>query len=217
MNKLHNIANNYYKSIVASLLITIVAYCNLLCENRYIGAFMFSFGLIVICKYNLNLFTGQAGYITIKQIPNYLITIITNLFYTMFFSVLLSFNENACLKAREIWATKSNLGVDSLIFSSFFCGVLIYIGVDYYKKHSSIVGLLFAIPIFVLCGFDHAVADTVYFTLAFSKYYVGDLFTTDLIRFLIIILFNIAGSKATKILIENNENNFVCWDNTRKE
>ena len=217
MNKLHNIANNYYKSIVASLLITIVAYCNLLCENRYIGAFMFSFGLIVICKYNLNLFTGQAGYITIKQIPNYLITIITNLFYTMFFSVLLSFNENACLKAREIWATKSNLGVDSLIFSSFFCGVLIYIGVDYYKKHSSIVGLLFAIPIFVLCGFDHAVADTVYFTLAFSKYYVGDLFPTDLIRFLIIILFNIAGSKATKILIENNENNFVCWDNTRKE
>ena len=217
MNKLHNIANNYYKSIVASLLITIVAYCNLLCENRYIGAFMFSFGLIVICKYNLNLFTGQAGYITIKQIPNYLITIITNLFYTMFFSVLLSFNENACLKAREIWATKSNLGIDSLIFSSFFCGVLIYIGVDYYKKHSSIVGLLFAIPIFVLCGFDHAVADTVYFTLAFSKYYVGDLFPTDLIRFLIIILFNIAGSKATKILIENNENNFVCWDNTRKE
>lgn len=210
MNKLHNIANNYYKSIVASLLITIVAYCNLLCENHYIGAFMFSFGLIVICKYNLNLFTGQAGYITIKQIPNYLITIITNLFYTMFFSVLLSFNENACLKAREIWATKSNLGVDSLIFSSFFCGVLIYIGVDYYKKHSSIVGLLFAIPIFVLCGFDHAVADTVYFTLAFSKYYVGDLFPTDLIRFLIIILFNIAGSKATKILIENNENNFVC-------
>lgn len=210
MNKLHNIANNYYKSIVASLLITIVAYCNLLCENRYIGAFMFSFGLIVICKYNLNLFTGQAGYITIKQIPNYLITIITNLFYTMFFSVLLSFNENACLKAREIWATKSNLGVDSLIFSSFFCGVLIYIGVDYYKKHSSIVGLLFAIPIFVLCGFDHAVADTAYFTLAFSKYYVGDLFPTDLIRFLIIILFNIAGSKATKILIENNENNFVC-------
>lgn len=210
MNKLHNIANNYYKSIVASLLITIVAYCNLLCENRYIGAFMFSFGLIVICKYNLNLFTGQAGYITIKQIPNYLITIITNLFYTMFFSVLLSFNENACLKAREIWATKSNLGVDSLIFSSFFCGVLIYIGVDYYKKHSSIVGLLFAIPIFVLCGFDHAVADTAYFTLAFSKYYVVDLFPTDLIRFLIIILFNIAGSKATKILIENNENNFVC-------
>ena len=217
MNKLHNIANNYYKSIVASLLITIVAYCNLLCENRYIGAFMFSFGLIVICKYNLNLFTGQAGYITIKQIPNYLITIITNLFYTMFFSVLLSFNENACLKAREIWATKSNLGVDSLIFSSFFCGVLIYIGVDYYKKHSSIVGLLFAIPIFVLCGFDHAVADTAYFTLAVSKYYVVDLFPTDLIRFLIIILFNIAGSKATKILIENNENNFVCWDNTRKE
>lgn len=210
MNKLHNIANNYYKSIVASLLITIVAYCNLLCENRYIGAFMFSFGLIVICKYNLNLFTGQAGYITIKQIPNYLITIITNLFYTMFFSVLLSFNENACLKAREIWTTKSNLGVDSLIFSSFFCGVLIYIGVDYYKKHSSIVGLLFAIPIFVLCGFDHAVADTAYFTLAFSKYYVVDLPPTDLIRFLIIILFNIAGSKVTKILIENNENNFVC-------
>lgn len=210
MNKLHNIANNYYKSIVASLLITIVAYCNLLCENRYIGAFMFSFGLIVICKYNLNLFTGQAGYITIKQIPNYLITIITNLFYSMFFSALLSFNENACLKAKEIWAIKSSLDVDSLIFSSFFCGVLIYIGVDYYKKHSSIIGLLFAIPIFVLCGFDHAVADTVYFTLAFSKYYVVDLSPTDLIRFLIIILFNIAGSKVTKILMENNKDDFVC-------
>lgn len=205
MNKLHNIANNYYKSITASLLITIVSYCNLLCENRYVGAFIFAFGLIVICKYNLNLFTGQAGYVTIEQIPNFLITIITNLFYTMFFSALLSFNESACLKAREIWITKSSLDVNALIFSSFFCGALIYIGVDYYKKHSSIVGLLFSIPIFVLCGFDHAVADTAYFTLAFSKCYVVDLSPTDLIRFLIIILFNIAGSKVTKILIENNQ------------
>jgi hypothetical protein len=127
----------------------------------------------------------------------------------MFFSVLLSFDENACLKAKEIWAIKSSLDVDSLMFSSFFCGVLIYIGVDYYKKHSSIIGLLFAIPIFVLCGFDHTVADTVYFTLAFSKYYVADLSPTDLIRFLIIIIFNIAGSKVTKILMENNQKQFT--------
>ena len=205
MNKLHNIANNYYKSIVASLLITIVSYCNLLCESHYVGAFIFAFGLIVICKYNLNLFTGQAGYVTIEQIPNFLVTITTNLFYTMFFSVLLSFSTSACLKAREIWVQKSSLEVNALMFSSFFCGVLIYIGVDYYKKHSSIIGLLFAIPIFVLCGFNHAVADTVYFTLAFSKWYVVDLPPADLIRFLIIILFNIAGSKVTKILIENNQ------------
>ena len=46
------------------------------------------------------------------------------------------------------------------------CGVLMYVAVSIYKEHKSVLGIIFAIPVFILCGFEHSIADIGYFAIA---------------------------------------------------
>ena len=56
-------------AISAAMMISIVSYCNLISGNKYVGAVLFAFGLIVVCRYSMSLFTGMAGYIVKKNRP----------------------------------------------------------------------------------------------------------------------------------------------------
>ena len=79
------------------------------------------------------------------------------------------------------------------------CGVLIFLSVDYYKKFSSIIGIVFAIPIFVLCGFDHAVADAFYVGVA------GEINEIPVLFLLTVAVGNIAGSTLMRFLLYLSE------------
>ena len=50
--------------------------------------------------------------------------------------------------------------------AAIFCGVLMYAAVKTYAKGKTLVGIIFCIPTFILCGFEHSVADMYYFTVA---------------------------------------------------
>lgn len=47
-------------------------------DNKIIGSFWFSIGLLTICMYGLNLYTGKIGYILINKI-NYLFELLLSL------------------------------------------------------------------------------------------------------------------------------------------
>ena len=48
------------------------------------------------------------------------------------------------------------------------CGVIIDISVYLYRISKSLVPILFGIPLFILCGFYHSIADVVYLVAAFK-------------------------------------------------
>ena len=48
------------------------------------------------------------------------------------------------------------------VFFAIFCGLLIFICVDIFKKKNTLVGIFFCIPVFILCGFEHSIADMFY-------------------------------------------------------
>ena len=56
-------------------------------------------------------------------------------------------------------------GVQTLI-RGFFCGILMYTAVWVYREKGRIVGILFCVPVFILAGFEHSIADMFYFSLA---------------------------------------------------
>ena len=197
MTKTKTIIDSIVKSIAAAMMISIASFCNLVCENRYVGAFLFAFGLIVICKFCLNLFTGIAGYITFKNLHTFLIALIVNLVTAFGLGALMSYNAQAVTRATEICSAKMNMSLLSLFISSVFCGIMIYLGVEYYKKHSSLLGIIFAIPIFVICGFDHAVADIFYYGVA------GQYNVADLLLILIVVVGNIVGSNIVRFLFSD--------------
>ena len=54
----------------------------------------------------------------------------------------------------------------TLLVDGIFCGILIFICVEIYKTRGTVLGILICIPTFILCGFEHSVADIFYFANA---------------------------------------------------
>lgn len=182
-------------AISAALLISIVSYCNLVCGNSYIGAALFAFGLVVICAYSMSLFTGMAGYITKNNIGQFLAATGINCLTAFVLGVLGSLNPACREKAIAVCEGKIEKGVLWMFVSAIFCGMLIYLGVDFYKKRGKFIGIIFAVPIFVLCGFDHTVADMFYYG-ASGVYNIADIW-------LLLVAFagNTLGSNIVRALI----------------
>jgi formate/nitrite transporter FocA (FNT family) len=79
----------------------------------------------------------------------------------------------------------------STISLGLFCNICIYIAVDGYKNNPHEIGkylaLLFGVTVFILCGFEHCVANMFYFSVA-------GIFTGNMIVFLLLnTLGNIIG------------------------
>jgi formate/nitrite transporter FocA (FNT family) len=49
---------------------------------------------------------------------------------------------------------------------AIFCGILMYVAVSVYRDNKTTLGILFAIPVFILSGFEHSIADIGYFAIS---------------------------------------------------
>ncbi len=142
------------------------------------GAVLFSLGLLTIVTRALNLFTGKIGYLLANK-PSYIIDLVLiwfgNLAGTVLCGGLLRFTRvgaGLAEKAEAMCQTKLDDSVLSILILSFFCGVLMYIAVDGYKKLAgSCAGVLIVmlpVVVFILCGFEHVVANMFYFAVSAS-------------------------------------------------
>ena len=87
------------------------------------------------------------------------------------------------------------LSFGSALIKGIFCGVLMYMAVSIYRDHNkNIAGILFCIPVFILCGFEHSIADMFYFAAS------GIVSFKALIFILIIILGNAVGGMLPPVL-----------------
>ncbi len=72
---------------------------------------------------------------------------------------------------------KMDLDVFSVIILAFFCGVLMYIAVENYRANphgiGKVIGLFLCVSVFILCGFEHSIADMCYAVLAVNSFETG--------------------------------------------
>ncbi len=163
------------KGIYAGLMIGIGGTVYLSVKDSVTGSFLFSIGLLMICMYGMNLYTGKVGYILINKI-NYtielLLSLIGNFIGTFIVGrlILLTRFSNIQVRALEISNLKLNDNLVSILVLSIFCGMLMYIAVNNYKKANNeigkYVGIFMCVMVFILCGFEHCVANMYYFTVA---------------------------------------------------
>ena len=185
------------KSIFAGIMIGIAGTVYLRVDNNIVGSFLFSIGLLVICMYGMNLYTGKIGYIFINSfnyIYELLVTIIGNFIGTFLVArlVLLTRFKDVSDKALEIVNLKLNDNLFSIFILSILCGVLMYIAVNNYKKINNEIGkyscIFMCVMVFILCGFEHSVANMYYISVA------NLLSLKSLLYILIMILGNSVGS-----------------------
>lgn len=155
--------------IIAGILISIGGTVFLSCENKAVGAVLFAVALLSICMMGYNLFTGKICYIPEKHdkeaFSQLLLGLLGNLTGTAVCGYGIRYAIPAVGAAAEV---ACNARLTSQIFPqtlirAVFCGILIYLAVEIYKKHKSIAGIVFCIPVFILSGFEHSIADMFYF------------------------------------------------------
>lgn len=164
------------KSILAGIMIGIGATTYLSLDNKIVGSILFSIGLFIILTKNLNLYTGKVGYIVnnnLSYIKEVIITLIGNFIGTFLVCYILRFTRIANLivpEAERLCTIKLNDNIISIFILSIFCGILMYLAVNGYKESkdnfAKYAGVFLAVSVFILCGFEHCVANMCYFTLA---------------------------------------------------
>lgn len=165
----------FLKGIYAGIMIAIGGIAYVAVDNKIIGSFLFSIGLLTICMYGLNLYTGKIGYILINKI-NYLfellLSLLGNFAGTYIVGNIMRFTrfENYAEIAKSLVEIKLNDNLISIFILSIFCGIMMYIAVNNFKHAkdliSKYIGIFMCVMVFILCGFEHCVANMFYFSLA---------------------------------------------------
>lgn len=148
------------KSIGAAVLISLGNYALLYLGNPF-GPILFAFGLLGVCYMGQNLFTGKCGFFFQDKIKgeDLFLILVFNLIAGYLMGLLFSVTDNTVFTNA---VTKVSTWSFSLPFfiKSIMCGVIMYIAVLMYRKGTSL-GILFGIPLFIFCGFQHCIANII--------------------------------------------------------
>lgn len=155
--------------ISAGILISIGGSIYLSCENKVVGAVLFSVALLCICYKGYSLFTGKIGFIPEKHdkeaVSVLLLGLLGNAIGTIAFGYLLRFAIPAMGTAAETLcqAKLDNQALWQTFVRGIMCGILMYLAVSIFRDKKTPLGILFCIPVFILSGFEHSIADIFYF------------------------------------------------------
>ena len=189
----------FLSGISAGVLISIGGCVYLSCENRYIGAVLFSVALICICMKGYSLYTGKIGFIpadhSADAVSGLLLGLAGNAASVTVSGVLLSFAiPDIASAAAEACAAKLTQQLLQTAVRAFFCGILMYLAVSIYREKNTAVGIIFCIPVFILSGFEHSIADMFYFSAA------GAFGFREALFILIVVLGNTFGAMLLPLL-----------------
>lgn len=136
------------------------------------GAVLFSFGLLTVVGYKLKLYTGTAGFIMKNEIGNLFLILFGNIAGCLLMALL------SRVSPMDIQAAAQNILEARLRTGALRCGLL-GIGCGFimttavqFARQKQYLPLLFGVPLFIMCGFTHCVADAFYYLcvpLAFWK------------------------------------------------
>lgn len=167
---------DFIKSVLAGIMIGIGGTIYLSIDNNVVGASLFGIGLFMIVIYGFNLYTGKIGYLVdnfnFKYIKMLVITLIGNFIGTFFVGYILKFTRIYSLihdKAKLLVNVKLDDSLVSILILAFFCGILMYLAVNTYKENKDIskyLGVFLGVIVFILCGFEHCIANMYYFSVA---------------------------------------------------
>ena len=148
------------KSIGASILISLGVYVLLKMGNP-IGPVLFSLGLLGVCYMGQNLFTGKCGFLISDKIKvrDLLIILLVNLLAGYLMGLIYSITDPEIYKAAILKVDTWEFSLPFFI-KSIMCGVIMYIAVFMYKKQTSL-GIIFGVPLFIFCGFQHCIANII--------------------------------------------------------
>lgn len=162
------IADVLRSSVLAGVCIGIAGFGYLVTRD-IIGSVLFAFGLLTVVGYKLKLYTGTAGFIQKGEVGTLLLILLGNIFGCFLVALMARMSPFEMQEsAQSILEGRLAIGPLRGGALAIGCGFIMTTAVTFARQGNNLP-LLFGVPLFIVCGFPHCVADVFYYlTVPFS-------------------------------------------------
>lgn len=168
------------------------------------GAVLFSFGLLTVVGYKLKLYTGTAGFIKKNEIGDLFMVLLGNIVGCLCVALLSRMSpldmQSAAQKVLELRLGNGAVRCGLLAIG---CGFIMTTAV-HFARQGQYLPLVFGVPLFIVCGFPHCVADVFYFLCVPVAFLKANLLSV-LILYICIVLGNLVGCNLYRIVLAKDQ------------
>lgn len=197
-----NYISTLKSSILAGICIGIAGY-GYLSSKDIVGTVLFTFGLLAVVHYGFKLYTGTVGFfgssrgLQFKEIP---VVLLGNIIGTLLVALLTyAASKDMQSVAQGILQSRLDNGILRSGLLSIGCGFIMTTAVNFAKFRNQWLPLLFGVPIFIVCGFPHCIADAFYY-LATPFPYLADHLAEVIGLYVSIVIGNGIGCNLVRII-----------------
>lgn len=195
-----NIKELLRSSVLAGFCIGIAGF-GYLAEKSIIGAVLFAFGLLTVVHYALKLYTGTAGFIKKGEVGQLLMILGGNLVGCLLMALLVRCSPMPLQEtAQSILEGRLNIGPLRGGVLAIGCGFIMTTAVTFARQGKNLP-LLFGVPLFIMCGFPHCVADAFYYMCVPCEF-LADHCVDILVFYVSIVLGNFVGCNLYRAIIK---------------
>ena len=186
-------------SVLSGIAIGTAGFGYLASGKDIVGAVLFAFGLATVVHYSLKLYTGTAGFIRRGELG----TLFLILFFNLVGCALMGLMARCSpmpLQATAQSILEGRLAMGPLRGGvlSIGCGFIMTTAVTF-ARQDKMLPLIFGVPLFIVCGFPHCVADGFYY-LCVPLAYIADHWQEVLLFYVSIVAGNFIGCNLYRFL-----------------
>ena len=168
------------------------------------GAVLFSLGLLAVVGYKLKLYTGTAGFIEKNQVGELFLILLGNIIGCLCLALLARVSPMDIQgAAQNILELRLRTGALRCGLLGIGCGFLMTTAVTF-ARQEKYLPLLFGVPLFIVCGFTHCVADAFYYLcvpVTFMKAHALQILGT----YACIVIGNLIGCNLYRIVLAKDQ------------
>lgn len=167
------------------------------------GAVLFSFGLLSVVNYKLKLFTGTAGFFKKEEGLQLLLILAGNIVGCLLVSLLADISPLGIEEsARKLLSSRLSTGWWKCGCLAIGCGFIMTTVVNFARK-GQWIPLLFGVPMFIVCGFPHCIADAFYY-LSVPGYFLLENVWQVILLYVSIVCGNFIGCNIYRAVIRED-------------
>lgn len=193
----------FRSSFLAGVCIGIAGF-GYLAEKSIVGAVLFAFGLLTVVHYGLKLYTGTAGFINKGEVGQLLYILVGNIVGCLAVALIARCSPMP-LQDTAQGVLEGRLAIGPLRGGvlAIGCGFIMTTAVTFGRQGKNLP-LLFGVPLFIMCGFPHCVADAFYYLCVPLDFWVAHLWDI-LLFYLAIVLGNFIGCNLYRAVLPSSK------------
>lgn len=201
-------AQNVNLSLVRSALLAGVcigiAGFGYLAVGGVVGAVTFAFGLLAVVHYRLKLYTGTAGFFVKGEFGALCAILAMNIVGCLLVALMARMSPMPLQEtAQKLLEGRLSAGYLQCGTLAIGCGFIMTTAVKW-GREGKFLPLLFGVPLFIICGFPHSIADAFYYLVVPVDFLAANI-ADVLLLYVCLVIGNFIGCNFYRLIIGNND------------